>query len=529
MFSIAVSFLTGRVVAANAAKATDVEWPIHPARLFMAMVAGHYEGEPTEIQRRALEWIEALPPPAIRGPVVALRKSETVFVPVNDKLSDPSKRVRQPRQFPSAHVGDSPVRFTWTEEVPDEFCEALDQLAASVVRLGHSSSVVQCWIEKEDSVSDNDTVSEYWRPTCHPLGENRRIRVATAGLLSSLDRSLNITKIEQYAELFLTSRDSASKQERDAAKKELRQEFPNGQPRYQRPTIGTSVVYERIEMGRKDQPATHGVFDPVLIPMVKIEGCAFGLESTLEVCAMLRSAVLKTCGASAPSWITGHDDGGRATTETHIAFVPLPFVGDQPFAGGKSNSQYADGHLLGVGIVLPRKLTDRDKSAGLAEFLADEFGEPQPQTLTFGRKGVWEIQREDRMRPPRALTPETWSRPSSEWATVTPIVLDRHPKTDSRKNLAGWRSEVSQMICRSCEHIGLPQPSEIQIEKHGFLSGVPSSRPGRTGFLLMDHSDGKTRRIQTHALIKFPMAVHGPVILGAGRFRGYGFCKPVDR
>jgi len=30
-----------------------------------------------------------------------------------------------------------------------------------------------------------------------------------------------------------------------------------------------------------------------------------------------------------------------------------------------------------------------------------------------------------------------------------------------------------------------------------------------------------------HVLIQFPCEVQGPLLLGAGRFRGYGFCKPL--
>ena len=99
MFSIAVKFLTQRVVAATTSKADEVEWPIHPARLFMAMAAAHYESCPTDDERKALEWLEALSPPTIHAPVVAIRETQTVFVPVNDKLPDPARRVRQPRQF----------------------------------------------------------------------------------------------------------------------------------------------------------------------------------------------------------------------------------------------------------------------------------------------------------------------------------------------------------------------------------------------------------------------------------------------
>ena len=515
MFSIAVKFLTQRVVAATTSKADEVEWPIHPARLFMAMAAAHYESCPTDDERKILEWLEALPPPTIHAPVAAIRETQTVFVPVNDKLPDPARRVRQPRQFPSAFVGDSPARFCWEDDIPDDLRDALSSLASKVVRLGHSSSLVQCWVEIDEQRSP-DQKTEVWKCVPAATGNSRRLRTTSPGLLTTLERDMNEAAISEYADLKLLSRDGDAA-EKKKAKKELKDRFPNGLPVSRRPSIGTSKVYALESAAKKETEIIRTVFDPVPIVMTKIDGRTMGLESTLLMCDMMRNAVLTHCGSAAPSWLTGHEPDGSSTSKPHIAFVPLPFI----------DSEYADGHVLGLGMFLPRDLSDEEKSDELADFLVDELLEPRRHKLTLGNNGIWELQREDRTKPPAALTPETWTQPSRVWATVTPVVLDRHPKTNRQKDLAGWRSEVSAIVCRSCQHIGLPAPSTIRIEKHSFLKGVPSSRPGRTGFPLMAHSDGKTRRIQTHVRLEFDQLVQGPVILGAGRFRGYGFCKPV--
>ena len=515
MFSIAVKFLTQRVVAATTSKADEVEWPIHPARLFMAMAAAHYESCPTDDERKILEWLEALPPPTIHAPIAAIRETQTVFVPVNDKLSDPARRVRQPRQFPSAFVGDSPARFCWEDDVPDGLRNALSGLASKVVRLGHSSSLVQCWVEIDEQISPSPK-TEVWKCVGAATGNSRRLRTTSPGLLKTLERDMNEAAISEYADLKLLSRDGDTA-EKKKAKKELKDRFPNDLPVSRRPSIGTSKIYTLERAAERQAEIIRTVFDPVPIVMTKIDGRTMGLESTLLMCDMMRNAVLTHCGSAAPSWLTGHEPDGSSTSKPHIAFVPLPFI----------DSEYADGHVLGLGMFLPRDLSDEDKSDELADFLVDDLLEPRRHKLTLGNNGIWELQREDRTKPPAALTPETWTQPSRVWATVTPVVLDRHPKTNRQKDLAGWRSEVSAIVCRSCQHIGLPAPSTIRIEKHSFLKGVPSSRPGRTGFPLMAHSDGKTRRIQTHVRLEFDQLVQGPVILGAGRFRGYGFCKPV--
>jgi CRISPR-associated protein Csb2 len=167
----------------------------------------------------------------------------------------------------------------------------------------------------------------------------------------------------------------------------------------------------------------------------------------------------------------------------------------------------------------------------LGDFLFDELGEPKEINLTLGDWGELTLIRDDRVNPPRTLSPETWSKASTVWATVTPIVLNRHPKADRKVDRLAWNDEVVAMIHQSCGHIGIGRDDGVTIRSirlgvHGFLTGVPSSRPER-GFPLLTHSDGKTRRMQTHAVIEFDQPVRGPVLLGAGRFRGYGLCKPV--
>ena len=51
MFTIAVKFIEGRVVAARPDNPNQLEWPIEPARLFMAMVAAQSFNIPCLSQR----------------------------------------------------------------------------------------------------------------------------------------------------------------------------------------------------------------------------------------------------------------------------------------------------------------------------------------------------------------------------------------------------------------------------------------------------------------------------------------------
>lgn len=46
-------------------------------------------------------------------------------------------------------------------------------------------------------------------------------------------------------------------------------------------------------------------------------------------------------------------------------------------------------------------------------------------------------------------------------------------------------------------------------------------------FPRLRRKDGSERR-HTHAILVFDEPVRGPILVGAGRYRGYGFCRPME-
>jgi len=53
--------------------------------------------------------------------------------------------------------------------------------------------------------------------------------------------------------------------------------------------------------------------------------------------------------------------------------------------------------------------------------------------------------------------------------------------------------------------------------------GAPASHQ----FPRLARKDGSECR-HTHAILIFDRPVVGPVLLGAGRYRGYGLCRPLE-
>ena len=60
MLAIGIRYLQGIAVGSHGEHGR-VEWPPHPARVFMAMVAAHYQTGADAAERAALRWLEELP------------------------------------------------------------------------------------------------------------------------------------------------------------------------------------------------------------------------------------------------------------------------------------------------------------------------------------------------------------------------------------------------------------------------------------------------------------------------------------
>src|ERR1700757_1987720 len=108
-------------------------------------------------------------------------------------------------------------------------------------------------------------------------------------------------------------------------------------------------------------PVIEGPFDPRLIVLYKESECrTLGLETTMQLTGALRNAAMKSLPhGESPEWLSGHRPDGSATLKPHVAFVPLPFV----------DARYADGHILGMAIVVPKSVASNDARQNLGPLL----------------------------------------------------------------------------------------------------------------------------------------------------------------
>ena len=500
MLAFKVEFLTGVSVSATPYRREEAEWPPHPDRFFQALVAAWGRNElPDEDERKALEWLEGLNMDTleISAPATWPRDVVTVFVPPNDAETKgkygaaPPKQLkpilsvipdlrknRQPRSFPSVTLPlgvPNIISYVWhlDEDGKNELethRAPLARLAREVTYLGHSQTMVRVALKDGEEVSIDDS----WKsvgPAVMRLPYRNRLR--------------------ELEELYQRSMEE---------KRILR---PN-------PSLVT-----RVFRGGDASTAPDTLFDANSVTIFTDAGGFVPTLATFPLVAKRLRDTLLACAPSdepIPSLLSGHDAKSRPTGEPHMAIVPLADVG----------WNYSQGRLMGLALVWPRTASVSDRMMALksvVSFLRDRQG--RFGLLHFGRDGSWSLALES--TPGLAsLRFDRYARTARRWGTVLPVALDRHPKSKPGEELA-------DIITWACLNIGLPVDAvdgiEIETHKHAPVKGGPSVREVLQSMPADSPYRGKPF---VHLVLNFAKPVRGPLILGAGRFRGLGFCLPLD-
>ncbi len=559
MFGLGIGYLNGwAMAAADGAKKQIAEWPPHPDRVFMALSAAWFETGMDPSEKEALQYLERLPPPRIAASEATRRRQTknrepvTSFVPVNDvvrgqklpaandlsKLKSaglavlPEYRPRQPRKFPAAIPENPVVHLLWETNISRGLQEPMARLCRKVIAIGHSASFVQMWVTTEPPP-----------PTLVPTEgvALHRLRVPGPGRLDYLAARCNRDAAIKYRDA-LSAAETLRKQRQDIDKnrkaaikglkgddkkaanapyqQELKMidqsladqqaildEFDGRPPNSLRPEPGLWQGYRRpIEEAEED--IRKSVFDDNIV-VLTLSGKRLYPPTTLKLTEAVRGALLSACPEPIPEWISGHRPNRTPSLDPHLAFLPLPFV----------DADHADGRIMGVALALPRSVEPGEAGAILEPWLRDETtGLPRTISLFDGKWLECRMELETRETPPWNLRADTWTRASRTWATVAPAVLDRH---FSGKNK--WE-KASETMKDACERIGLPRPETLLLHPVSLVRGAPHARE----FPPLRRKTDNGRMYHCHAVIRFSEPVTGPVVIGAGRFRGYGLCRPMD-
>lgn len=470
-----IEFLTGVCRAAHGPGRAAPDWPPQPDRVFSALVSAWGVRGELPAERAALEWLEGQPPPVIRASGHCPRTAPEVFVPPNDARASnamhtylkvlPDRRPRQPRRFPATRPDDPNVELVWPDAPNAGTVDALNAIAGCVGYVGHSTSLARCrFLADESGNSDRE-----------PARARRRIY---PGRLRELEQA------------------HRAKPDR-----------PEIRP-------GAPVFVERAPS--PEIPAAWLVLEAVAGEVPDIRASAL-------VGRLLRQALMAGFGRAGlgddiPEIVSGHALNGTPTRMPHLSIAPMAFLG----------SPQADGRVFGFAVIPPpgEVLHRIDGFRAAFETVAPHSAEEQRRVLTLQgpplRKPLSLAPAAGHGDRKQSLRPGPYLEGSCRWATVTPIVLDRHLKRNDD-------AEVRELVAHACSHAGLPRPDldRIRVGNHSAVQGAPPARPlaGEPPWMRWKLPRSLVSRQLVHAVIDFGQSVQGPVVLGAGRFSGLGLCR----
>lgn len=475
MFALRVEYLTGRSVSQKYNDRTSAEWPPHPARLFFALASAYFETGEDGDEGRFLEWLEAQEPPGIYAAEAEQRDVTLHYVPVNDA------RVVSPRadgKAPLPSLEELSVlpeyrrrkERTFPAAIPQEpaayFVWSHTELPASLFEAAERLCGKVAYLGHSSSLICVRPAVSVPSPNWVPVVErqaDRVLRVCFQGQLEALRRTF-----ERY-------RASG-----------VRGTLP-----------AVLQAYRRVAWAPARQRAAVASAFGTMVVFRRQAGPTLPLTAMPLAVAALRGAALALSPQPVPEVLSGHAPDGSPSERPHVAFVALPDVGHR----------HADGHLVGVAAVLPRNISLEERYT--------VYRALGPVThLAMGAAGAWTVLRVQAASAQRALDERTWQGPARRWASVTPILLDRYPK-----RLFGPEAEA--IIAGSCERIGLPRPTQVLVAPHSILEGVVPT------FAFVSARGPADRRPVVHAVLEFAEPVEGPVLLGAGRYRGWGLLRPL--
>jgi len=479
MFAIEIEYLSGVSFASKITSPSEPEWPPHPDRVFLALVAAWGSKENPE-GADALRWLESQDPPDIVTPNVHHRDRFVNFVPTSSNAENTSNVFkekgtleirssisRKGRHFPATVLPDDDptVRMIWREsDPPQDVRDTLSELASRVPHIGHSASLTRV------AVADSEILKTPATYVYDNKGGNSFLRCPYKGRFDELTRKFAYSANKKHAEPWR----------------------PSTAPERRYSSLTKSVI--QSPMGDGDEwivLSCTGSFVPVL-------------EAFPKVAKKMREAIMSHSEDPIHEVISGHNPDGTVLQKPHLAIVPMANVG----------WMHSDGSLLGIAVILPRASghgTDerRQIRQAVSRFL-HSGGE-----LDMKPFGIMTLERQDDQR--LSLSPGRYTGEGKEWTTVTPIVLDHYPKK---------KRGAEDIVADSCVRIGLPRPIQVRVSRHSSVLAAPAAyiaNGSKKGW--QSPKEGSLNgRFLCHADIVFEESVRGPIIIGAGRYYGLGLC-----
>jgi CRISPR-associated protein Csb2 len=208
--------------------------------------------------------------------------------------------------------------------------------------------------------------------------------------------------------------------------------------------------------------------------------------------------------------LSGHLPDGRPNPELHVAFVALPGAGRERA-------------ISAVAIGVPAELDESAYVEVIASIGAWQQACGGRGRLTFGALGAWRLA--PLSQAELGSAPPGLGAPALRWRSLTPIVLDRFPKRQGNSSgLTGAALKTTRAsISRACQRMNLPAPAAIELRRRAFHDDIPDAPV--FGAVARERRASEVG-VYTHAELVFDAPVRGPLLIGRGRFFGFGLFEP---
>jgi CRISPR-associated protein Csb2 len=476
------------------------DWPPAPARLFQALVAGAACGYAlADRDRAALAWLECLQAPLIAAPSMHIGQSFTNFVPNNDldAVSGDLRRVEEIRAGkvirPRIFNAEIPFLYAWAfaGDEGEDRAEAICAIVEKVFRLGRGVDVAWAWGEILGSSEIEARLSGCEGVIHRPGGDvGKSLPCPQAGSLESL-----IKRFEATRRRFLIG----------ASKQQLFVQPPK--PRF------AMVAY--------DSPPRRFLFD-VRGTTPEAHFVPWPLAKALAFVERLRDGVANKLKTALPSRAKEVDrifigrDATEADKAERVRIVPLPSIGHE----------HADHAIRRVLIEIPPNcpLRVEDISWGFSalDVASDrETGEIWSFLLPtdddemlkhFGSGNAFRIW--------RTVTPAALPQKAARRRIEPSHIRDRAEQKGATERIEEEARAVSA-VRQALRHAQIDAPFEaIRVQREPF---------GRKGARVEAFAEGSrfAKERLWHVEIDFAKPIHGPLVLGDGRYLGLGLFAPA--
>jgi len=496
----------------------ESEWPPSPLRLFQALVdaAANRWREPQFVAhaKLALEWLQGLQPLEIVAPPHHVGMPFRIAVPNNDldvwagpvsKGNEPKKQPNELKTMKTVQptririgTGERGDAMHYLYPLSADCSSHLDVLKAAARSITHLGWGIDMVAADVDVISDADAAKlpgHRWGVV--PVG-GVPLRVPKAGTLNDL--------LRKHAAFLVRLSDNGFKPVSPLSCFDVVGYHSPTVPGLSAPRrpIAAFEIQRTIEDQEKEEYAGKTKYRPF-----------HHVRRVATVAGMMRNAAATVAGRIgwAPQdvarLIEGHGDGdgGQATSDDRFLFLPLPSITPVGVSGIR--------RVLVVGPMgfdlapLRRQLNGQE--------LIDEHSK-QPAAMLSS------ISVKDR-------NVKAFLGPATTWDTVTPVILpgyddpdrlraklkERNTAVEQKNLLARLDSRILALIWKAFHQAGwkgdVLAGAEVEYRAVGWRRGLDLAR---------NYDLPPLKYPRYHVRVRFQHPVAGPLVVGAGRYRGLG-------